>query len=322
MNGAGLSSRIAETAARLLSEGRAEVVIGFEQGSIPMRATPCLITDPADAGRLIWNAFCSNNLARYLVPGRKSAIVAKGCDSRAIVELVKERRLKREDVVVIGVPCRGMADPSAIAKRFPGICVSSVDETDGMLTLYGGPEPVSVPVSEVLHASCRLCAAKNPVICDIPLGDPVVENDPGFPDVEAFAALPADERCARVEAEMSKCLRCYACRSACPLCTCESCFADSSQPQWVARGTHPEDVLAFHVMRAMHLAGRCVECGACARACPTGVDLSIFNRRLAADVAELFGSRAGLDENAPQPLAAYSMDDSQDFILDPGRNSE
>jgi ferredoxin len=322
VSGDGLSALLAGAAERLLSEGTVEVVVGFETGSIPMRATPCLITDPADTGRLAWNAFCANNLAKYLEPGRKAAIVAKGCDTRAIVELVKENRLKREDLVVIGVPCRGMADPSAIARRLPGIRISGVDESDGALTVHGGPAPVSVPLSEVLHRSCLLCASRNPVICDIPAGDPVEENDPGFPDVEAFAALPADARRARVEAEMSKCLRCYACRSACPLCTCASCFADSSQPQWVGRGTHPEDVTAFHVMRAMHLAGRCVECGACARACPTGVDLSILNRRLAADVAELFGCRAGLDEGAPQPLAAYSMDDSQDFILDPGRRPE
>jgi len=322
VSGAGLSARIAEAASRLLSEGSAEVVIGFEQGSIPMRATPCLVTDPSDAGRLVWNAFCANNLARYLEPGRKAAIVARGCDSRAIVELIKERRLKRSDIVVIGVPCTGMADPRAIARRFPGLRVTAVDESDGMLVIHGGPEPVSVPLDEVLHASCRLCARRNPVICDIPLGDPVAERDPGFPDVEAFASLPAEERRSRVEAEMAKCIRCYACRSACPLCTCASCFADSSQPQWVGRGAHPEDVTAFHVMRAMHLAGRCAECGACARACPTGVDLSILNRRLASDVSELFGCRAGLDENAPQPLAASSMEDSQDFMLDPGRKRE
>lgn len=322
MSGAGLSARIAETASRLLSEGSVEVVIGFEAGSIPMRATPCIITDPGDAGRLVWNAFCANNLAKYLEPGRKTAIIAKGCDTRAIVELIKERRLKRGDITVIGVPCAGMADPRAIGRCRPGIRVSAVEENDGMLVVHGGTAPVEVPLEEVLYAGCRLCARRNPVICDIPLGDPVPDGDPGFPDVEAFASLQAGERRARVEAEMAKCIRCYACRSACPLCTCASCFADATQPQWVGRGAHPEDVMAFHVMRAMHLAGRCVECGACARACPTGVDLSILNRRLAADVTELFGSRAGLDENAPQPLAAYSMEDPQDFILDPGREPE
>ncbi len=322
MSGADMAARIAGAAARLLSEGSVEVVIGFEQGSIPMRATPCFITDPSDAGRLIWGAFCANNLAKYLEPGRKAAIVAKGCDTRAMVELIKEKRLKREDVVVIGVPCHGMADPRAIARRCPGVRVSSVEETDGMLVVHGGPEPVAIPLDEVLHRSCRLCAARNPVICDIPVGEPVVESDPGFPDVEAFASLSSQERRARVEAEMAKCIRCYACRSACPLCTCASCFADATQPQWVGRGAHPDDVMAFHVMRAMHLAGRCVECGACARACPTGVDLSILNRRLASDVLELFGSRAGMDEVAPQPLAAYSMEDPQDFILDHGRKQE
>jgi ferredoxin len=318
-----LSGRIREEASRLLSEGIVDLVIGFENGSLPMRATPCFVTDPGDVGRLVWNAFCSNNLSRYLKrPGRRIGIVAKGCDTRAVVELIKENQLRRDSLVIIGVPCSGMADPAKIGERCGGADVAGVEDLGGTLLVTCGREPLALDMEEVLHESCMVCTRRNPVISDVLAGEEVEERTDAFEDVDEFASLAPAERWARVTSEMQKCMRCHACRNACPLCYCAECFADSSRPQWVGRGIDPGDVLSFHLMRVLHLAGRCIECGACRRACPTGVDLGILNRKSAADVMRLFGYRAGLDIEAPAPLSTFDPADGQEFMLEPGSGRE
>jgi ferredoxin len=313
------SCRIREEAARLLAGGIVDLVMGFEQGSLPLRASPCFVTDPGDTGRLIWNAFCSNNLARYLIRSdRKVGIVAKGCDTRAIVELIKEKQVRREDVVIIGVPCQGMADPAKLAGRCGGIRITGVEDSGETLVIAGGSTTVPVAREEVLHRSCLVCTRRNPVIYDVLAGAEVEERaGDGYRDVSDFGSLPPGERWARISDEMSRCIRCYACRNACPLCYCAGCFVDDTRPQWVGRGTEPSDVLSFHLMRVLHLAGRCVECGACQRACPMDVDLGTLNRKVSADVARLYGCRPGLDPGEPSPLSTFDPDDSQDFMLEP-----
>lgn len=313
------TARIREETARLLAEGRVDLVIGFEEGSLPLRATPCFITEPGDTGRLIWNAFSSNNLARYLIRSdRKVGIVAKGCDTRAIVELIKEKQVRREDVVIIGVPCHGMVDPHEVRERFGDIRIQTVEDTGGKLVAGDGTALLSMNREDALHRSCRVCVQRNPVISDVLVGEEVEERTRDeFTDVADFASRSAGERWEYIAGEMSRCIRCNACRNACPLCYCSKCFVDETRPQWVGRGTDPSDVLSFHLMRVLHLAGRCVECGACVRACPMGVDLGTLNRRMSADVARMFGCRPGLDPGKPAPLSTFDPDDPQDFMLEP-----
>ena len=74
-----------------------------------------------------------------------------------------------------------------------------------------------------------------------------------------------------------------------------------------------------------HQAGRCVECDACVRACPRGVDLRLFTQKIVQDVEELFGyvpadARAGAPgatADAPPPLCTFRPDDSEEFITHP-----
>ena len=106
-----LGNEIREAARGLLRDGKVQVIIGFEKGSLSLRGRPCFIRNEKDVERLVWNGFCETNVARYL-PKRKGtmAIVAKGCDSRALVELIKENQVTRDQLFIIGVPCEGMID--------------------------------------------------------------------------------------------------------------------------------------------------------------------------------------------------------------------
>ena len=110
-----LTQEIREAARKLLRDGQVQVVIGFERGSLPLRSRPCFVRREENADRLVWDGFCETDVARYL-PKRKekAAIVAKGCDSRALVELIKENQVVRDQVVIIGVPCKGMIDRSLL----------------------------------------------------------------------------------------------------------------------------------------------------------------------------------------------------------------
>lgn len=302
---------------RLLAGGLVDVVVGFEEGSVPGVSAPCFVRRPEDADRLVWNPFCSGNLAVYL-PGMsgRTGIVAKGCDTRSIVELIREKQVKREDLVILGVPCRGMIDGIPAEVRRGGAVVRAREVGDDIL-FHGEEGVTSFSRVELLLPDCRSCTRRNPVLWDIPMAPFLEERpSPGFKDVREFSALPPEQRWAYISGEMDRCIRCYACRNVCPLCYCRECFADSANPSWIGKGAEPNDNFVFHLIRSLHMAGRCVECGACRRACPMNVDLGILGRKLSADVMELFGCSPGLD-GASAPLSAFRADDPEEFMLDP-----
>jgi len=110
------------------------------------------------------------------------------------------------------------------------------------------------------------------------------------------------------------CIRCYACRDACPLCYCPTCFVDESRPQWVGKSIDPTDTMTFHILRAYHCAGRCTDCGACERACPVGIPMRQFTKKLNKDAEALFSWEAGLSPDQRPPLDVYRPDDYDEFI--------
>jgi len=67
-------------------------------------------------------------------------------------------------------------------------------------------------------------------------------------------------------------------------------------------------------MRAMHLAGRCVNCGDCSRACPVGIPLYLLNQKLISDVFSNFNSRSGVSANSDHSLSTFKPNDPEDFI--------
>ncbi|MBN2034837.1 MAG: 4Fe-4S binding protein [Deltaproteobacteria bacterium] len=314
-----LTNEIRAIARKLLREKKVEVVIGFERGSMPLRSRPCFIRKEEEVNRLFWDGFCENALAVYL-PKRKerAAIVAKGCDSRAVVELIKEKQVQRDRVILIGVPCRGMVDRSRIESSAAPRRILEMREIEDTLILRGTDFEETLKRSEFLHESCKTCTHPNPVLHDVLVSEWLEEkNEDPFADIQTFDALTAEERWDYLNKEVDKCIRCYACRNACPLCYCPECFVDASLPQWIGKSIDSSDTMIFHLMRAYHLAGRCVSCGACERACPVGVDIRKLNRKLVKDVKDLFGYEAGLNLEQTSPLATFRPDDTESFIVNP-----
>jgi len=312
-----ITGLIQDAAKRLLAEGRVELVLGFGAGSLPLRSTPCFVRRPEDAGKLIWDQTCENNLAVYLLKRKgKTAVVAKGCDTRAIVTLIQENQINRENLYIIGVPCAGMIDRRKVGALLEGRELLAARLEPGALVLEGKDFEKTVPLAETLHDTCLACACPNPVIYDELAGERVPEKPASdFSAVEAFAALPAAERRAFLAEELSRCIRCYACRQACPLCYCEECFVDCSTPQWIGKAAQTQDNLLFQAVRVFHLAGRCADCGACERACPVGLKLSVLTRKVVKDVKDLFGYEAGVDLERKPALTTFAPNDPQAFLV-------
>ncbi len=133
-------------------------------------------------------------------------------------------------------------------------------------------------------------------------------------EIARLAALPLEERWAFWAAELGRCIKCYACRAACPLCYCDRCIVEVNQPQWVPVASDALGNLEWNVVRAMHLAGRCVDCGSCADACPESIRIDLLNGVLAQEAMSSFGAEAGYSTRKDYALAAYKPDDKEEFI--------
>jgi ferredoxin len=167
-------------------------------------------------------------------------------------------------------------------------------------------------------AKCLNCQYPNPVIYDEVLGEAQKPGaDQRLAEVDKIESMSADERYDFFIKEFSRCIRCYACRNACVACNCRTCIFDETKPQWVGRSTDPVNNMLYQIVRAMHVAGRCIECGECERACPVGIPLMLLNRKLIKDVDQLFGpDQAGisLEDDAIPPLSRYRVDDPDEFM--------
>ena len=306
----GYIDQIKTISAKLLTQGKVDMVIGFRQGSVPMMNVPCMVKNPADLDKLVWDGHCGINLANYVIDRKeKIGIVAKGCDSRNLVNLMIENKIKREQLVIIGVPCKGMLDYRKIESNI-------VEEKENAQVLVkSGDHEELLERAALLQDNCSICIHHNPVIYDELVGTLVEEQElDRYAQVKKVEALSIADKWDYFETLLNPCIRCYACRNACPLCFCPTCFVDEDKPQWVGKGEDPTDARTFHFLRAYHCAGRCTDCGACVRACPMGIDVRAFTLKLEKDCFELWGWESGLSLDQRPALDVFKPDDPQDFI--------
>ena len=312
-------SQVRKEAARILSEKIVDVVIGFKQGSIPLKSQPAFISSPKDTNKLILDGFCQNNLVVFLhdqPKDRRIGLVCRACESRAVRALVIEHQVKRENLYLIGAACTGILNWKKIQDAANGPITHAEDNGDQIL-LEIVDEKQSLNRNEFMVDSCRDCDRREPVGVDILIGEitPIEMNTDNLPKTwgESFNSKSADERFQLFTEETDRCIRCYACREACPMCYCTECFVDHIAPRWSESMVTPGGTQAWHIIRAFHQTGRCVECGACERACPMDIKMVYLTDKLNDDMKAEYGFEVGEDAEKQPPFATITLDDKNRF---------
>ena len=319
---------LVEKAVAMLRDGKVCTVLGWRKGAFDYDVTPSLFTDADDlANNFVWNDFCGANLSKYLVEKTRKTdgkilVFLKPCDTYSFNQLLTEHRFDREKVVAVGVPCNGMADIRKIKDRCGEGIASVACDGDGLKveTLYDGEKVL--PLSDVLAERCISCKSKKHVAYDELLGETgdVIDSH-RFDEVARLEQLSADERFAFWQNELSRCIRCNACRDVCPACTCEKCVFDNpaSGVENKAAANSFEEKL-FHIIRAFHVAGRCTDCGECSRVCPQQIPLHLLNRKFIRDIDSFYGEyQAGAEVGSRSPLVNYTEDDLEPSEVFEGR---
>ncbi len=309
-----LSDLMKERAKTLLSEGKIQKVIGWEKGLFEDDVTPSVFESATELDKgFVFNKFCAANLSKYLIeitkvietkkstvrmnnimakqkdpsaeeaplPSEVVMVFLKPGDTYSFTELLKENRIKREDVYAVGVPCQDSIDGGAMCESCAGKKHVSCDELIGVEENYDSGESKRLTV------------------------------------LSEFESMSEEEKNAFWKNEFSRCIRCNACRNVCPACSCEKCVFDNNKlytTQKVAETSFEESL--FHIIRAWHVAGRCTDCGECSRVCPQRIPLHLLNRKYIKDINEIYGEyQAGSDMETKAPMLTYTTGDAEASIV-------
>jgi ferredoxin len=266
-------------AKRLLEERKVEVIIGYQDISDNL-TTPLFAKTALEVEKLTWNKFCLNNLAVYLNKLKgKIGIVAKGCDVKSIICLIQENQIKREDVVILGVACEGVEEEGTLLKK------------------------------------CKSCQVNTPSLYDELIGELKEKKDiesNGLEEVERLEEMSIDERWQYWEPYLNRCIRCYACRQVCPLCYCKKCIVEVTMPQWIPPRVSKSSNAFFHIIRAFHLAGRCIGCEECQRVCPMNIPLGLIGKKMTKEIKDMFDYLPGFDIESKPPLQNINKEEDPD----------
>ncbi len=295
-----IDEKLQKIAKDLLESGEVSLVIGFAVGSSPQRMRPVFITKAEDVNRLSFNHHAVQDLAVFLKKPEvkkfgKIGIVVKGCDEKALNTLIQEYQVSRDNIKIIGVECNGVIRQNLADKGETAVSEASV------------------------YDKCLICNEHTPILYDylVPSEDPKLNlsgNLKPYARIEELDSMSPEEKNSFWEKEFDKCIKCYACRQACPLCYCSRCIVEKNMPQWIDTNLEETGNAQWNLIRAYHLSGRCIGCGECERACPVNIPLMLINEKMARDVNNLFGYKSGQGINAKPVFGVFSESDFNEFI--------
>ncbi len=267
------------TVKELLANGSIKMAIGYRPGSTSDRRRPLFIRTSEEADQLVLDSTCITNLSGYLVT---------------------EGLLSDEKRVGIFLRPEGIRSINILAAEYQ----LNVDQ----IIIFG----FDSTGREVRALQGQTTGDFSALLSEIRENPPLATKEPLLERIEK---MNAKERFDFWQQEFSRCIKCYACRQACPMCYCRRCIVDSNQPQWVNTSSHTLGNFEWNVVRAFHLSGRCVQCGNCDRACPVNIPLRLINQRMAKEVVDGFDHFAGLSPTQEPVLASFKKDDTETFIL-------
>ena len=312
-----VESKMLERAKALLESGEVARVIGWKKGDFCYDPSPASFETTEELNDFVYNWFCGANLSKYLIEMSKkegkTAVFLKPCDTYSFNQLVKEHRIKRENVYVIAVECLAKLDIEKIkAKGVSMVTDVEVIGKEVKVTTAYGEETLKKP--EVLLTKCETCQKTHQVKDEeIILHERPERDVDRFAEVAKLEAMTADERFAFWREQLSKCIRCNACRNVCPACSCVKCVFDNPASGIAAKANDDKfEEQLFHIIRAFHVAGRCTDCGECSRVCPQNIPLHLLNRKFIKDIDGLYGEyQAGETTDGKTPLTSYTEADAE-----------
>ena len=225
-----IEEQMLNRAKALLADKTVTRVAGWKKGLFGYDVTPGIFTTAEQLdSEFVFNQFCGANLSKYMVkenanietnkatvktnnqmalqrdpnaaqapiPQEKTLVFLKPCDTYSFNQLLKEHRIKRENVYVIGIPC-----------------------VDFVQVPEGGTEKDAKALEK-----CATCKSTKHVVYDELIGEEGdVKESSRFDQVAELEKMNPEERYNFWRNELSRCIRCNACRNVCPACTCETCI--------------------------------------------------------------------------------------------------
>ncbi len=268
-----------DKAKEYLRIGKVDAIIGYAKASNPDKRKPIFIYSDKQADELTLDNKCEYNLAGYLI---------------------REDFINKHKKIAIFLNLSGIRTINVL---------SSEEQID--------PSKIIILGFNITNENITILPGETIEEFDEILTE--LKNTPLAPahtdEIKKLESMSAQQRFEYWREQFAKCIKCYACRQACPMCYCSRCITDCNQPQWICTSSHTLGNFEWNIVRAFHLAGRCVGCGNCESVCPVDIPLMLLNRRIASEIADRFDYFAGLTQNQQPVLASFKQDDPQEFIL-------
>ena len=207
---------------------------------------------PVNAARIM------QTMTRLTPANKKTVVVMRPCELRALVELIKLKQAQLDNVYLIGIDCPGAYSVT----DYPELAAAKTSD-EFVKTAWDGQDDPK------LRAGCQICEYPVPLMTDLTIGLVGLGQEPiliastekgeellaGLGIVAEEESAAAKKRQTAVTKLLNKmkairqkffeetkaeiggteklseifgpCILCHNCRTACPVCYCRECFFDS-----------------------------------------------------------------------------------------------
>jgi formate dehydrogenase subunit beta len=345
----------------LLDKKVAELIMAPKETPIKKSVVQSLISDPEEINRInalapimpVNTARIVSAMTKVTPLDKKTAVVMRPCETRALVELVKLKQASLENITLISIDCLGTYSMEEYERSRAELTF----EHDLKLFREGREDPR-------LRTACTVCEYPTPLVTDLQIGfigmpekeiviqsmsergDEIMKHlglkESGDLSQREKAILEFTTRRIKVRGEFfdrtgeetsgvdkfmsifETCINCHNCKTACPVCYCKECFFDSPTFEfesarfisWTkSKGSirMPTDTLLFHLTRMNHMGCSCVACGHCEEACPNKIPLLKIFKLGGFNIQKVFDYVPGRSLADELPLSTFKEDELQEI---------
>ncbi len=294
--------------------------------------------------------------------GRRMAAVLRPCEIRAFIELVKLNQGQTEDLVIIGIDCPGAFQNTDFfeamdthGEKITAWFLQSALPQGGEVAEVSGLAPAcrtcTQPTPDGADIAVGLFGMDIGKNCQ--LYSQTETGDAVFDQMGMKAADTTPQRQTAVDAlesrrsearqqmidetraatdslekmaeYFSRCINCYNCRVACPVCYCRECVFttdvfDHGPEQYMKWGQRkgsvkmPTDTLFYHLTRLAHMSTACVNCGQCSNACPNDIPVMELFATVSAQTQAAFDYVPGQSVEESPPLAVFKEEEFEEVV--------